>query len=420
MTRAPGPAGSASGSVFANRDFRWVFTAAAVSKLGVQVSFVAVPLLAVLTLQASAGQVGLLGALSTVAFLVIGLPAGAWVDRLGRRGVMVTADLTRAVLLASVPLAWLLDLITIEQLYLVVLLVGCATVFFDVAAQSFLPHVVGRHNLVPANARLASIDAVNLVAGRSLGGYLVQLLSAPVAVAVNAFTFLWSASCLLRVRPEPPSQRRARTALWRDVREGVQFVLANPLLRPIALTGALNNLSVQISVVVFPILLVRELGLSAGTLGLFLATGGVGVFIGSNVARRLGELWGYGRAMWILGLATVPVKLVIPLADRGPLLWLAALGWLLTTVQVGVNNVLQVSLRQRVTPNQLLGRMNATMRFLLYGSLSLGSVVAGVVGELVSVRAALTVGVIGLALVWLPVFFSPLRGMRRLPDPVSE
>jgi predicted MFS family arabinose efflux permease len=245
----------------------------------------------------------------------------------------------------------------------------------------------------------------------------VQLLTAPIAIAVNAVTFLWSALCLSRIRTvEPVPVRKPDRRLWGEVKEGIRFVFANPMLRPLALTGAVNNLSVQISVVMFPVLFVRELGFSPGTLGLFLATGGVGVFIGSNIARRVGDRFGYGRAMWTVGLATVPVKLVIPFLDRGILLWLAALGWLLTTVQVGVNNVLQVSMRQRVTPDALLGRMNATMRFLLFGALSLGSAIAGVVGEYASVRAALWVGVIGLSLVWVPVFFSRLRGMRQLPD----
>jgi predicted MFS family arabinose efflux permease len=420
MVTGAAEAPSRPAGVFANRDFRLVFAAATASKLGIQVSYIAIPLLAVSTLDASVGQVGLLGTLSTVAFLVIGLPAGAWVDRMRKRGVQIAADLVRAALLGSVPVAWLLGVLTIEQLYAVVLLAGCGTVFFDVAAQSYLPHVVGRDRLVTANSRLASIDAANLVAGRSAGGYLVQLLTAPVAIAVNALTFLWSAACLVRIRrPEPKPEPKPGARLWPEVREGIRFVLGNPLLRPIALTGALNNLSVQVCVVILPVLFVRELGFSASTLGLFLATGGAGVFVGTNLARRLGDRFGYGRAMWVLGLLTMPVKLVVPFVDHGLLAWLAGLGWLLTTVQVGVNNVLQVSLRQRITPDRLLGRMNATMRFLLFGALSLGSALAGVVGELAGVRATLWVGVTGLALVWLPPFFSRLRGMRELPPPVD-
>jgi MFS family permease len=412
-----------SESVSGNKDFQLVFAAALASKLGTQVSYIALPLLAVLTMNASAGEVGLLNVLSTAAFLLIGLPAGAWVDRLDKRRVLVTADLARAVLFGSVPIAWSLHMLTIGQLYLVVALAGVATVFFDVSAQSFLPHLVGRENLVAANTKLASIDAVNMIGGRSVGGFLVQLLTAPLAVAFNAATFTWSAICLSRIRKRGGSRTSARSGagLWREVGEGIRFVSGHPLLRPIAMTGVLNNLSVQISVVILPVLLTQDLGFSAASVGLFMALGGGGVLLGTTAARRLGTWLGYGRVMWLVGLATVPVKLFIPFLNHGLLGWLAAFGWLLTTAQVGVNNVLQVSLRQRVTPDRLLGRMNATMRFLLFGSLTVGAGVAGLVGQFVGARAALTVGVAGLILVWLPPFLSPLRTLRELPEQaVSE
>jgi len=369
------------------------------------------------TLDASPGQVGLLGTLSTIAFLVVGLPAGAWVDRMRRRRVQVAADLARAVLLGSVPVAWWLDRLTLPQLYVVVLLTGVGTVFFDVAAQSFLPHVVGRPALVAANSRLAGVDAVNQVAGRSVGGVLVQAVTAPLAVGVNALTYLWSAACLLRIRrPEPPPVRRPDAHLGREMAEGLRFVLRHPLLRPIAAAGALTNFSVQLSVTMLPVLFVRELGLSAGVLGLYLATGGLGVFLGTAVARRIGRDLGYGRAMWMVGMVSAPAKLLIPLLDRGPMLWVAAAAWLLSTLQVGINNVLQVSLRQRATPDALLDRMNATMRFLLTGAVAAGAAAAGLLGELVGVRAALWVGAVGLALVWVPAYLSPLRTLRELPD----
>jgi MFS family permease len=407
--------------LFANRSFRLVFTAALGSKLGIQVSYIAIPLLAVLTLHATPGEVGLLGVLSTISFLIIGLPAGAWVDRLAKRRVQIVADLVRGVLIGSVPVAWLLHTVTIDQLYVVVLLSGGATVFFDVSAQSYLPHVVGRESLVAANTKLVSMDALNIVAGRSVGGFLVQILTAPLAVAFNAFTFFWSAFCLALIRkPETIEQRKPGRRLWHEVHDGLRFVFGHPLLRPIALTGALNNFSVQISVVMFPVLLTSVLGFSAAIVGLFLSTGGIGVFLGTLIARRIGVLVGYGRAMWLVGLVTVPFKLVIPFLDHGPLVWLGAFGWLTTTMQVGVNNVLQVSLRQRVTPNPMLGRMNATMRFLLFGALTVGSGIAGLVGQFAGVRIALAVGVLGLVLVWLPPLLSPLRTMRELPEQTSS
>ena len=406
-----------SGSLRTNRDFRLIFMAAAVSKFGTQVSYIAVPLLAVTALHASAGQVGLLGTLATAAFLLVGLPAGALVDRMRRRRVQIVADLVRAALLGSVPLAWWTGHLTLAQLYLVVLLTGVGTVFFDVAAQSILPQVVGRDGLVSANSLLGSTDAVNQVAGRSVGGFLVQLLSAPLAVAVNAGTYLWSAACLVRLRyTEPQPVRKPGAHLWREVAEGIGFVARHPILRPLAVAGALTNLSVQLNVIIMPLVFVEMLHLSAGMLGLYLAVGGVGVFLGSVSARPIGGWLGHGRAMWVVGLVTAPLKFVIPLIDRGPLLWLAAGGWLLATLQVGINNVLQVSFRQRATPDGLLGRMNATMRFLLTGAVALGSGLAGLLGQYAGLRATLWVGAAGLALVWVPAFLSPVRRMRDLPN----
>jgi MFS family permease len=393
----PAPAPSAppdSASILRNRDFRLMFTAAAISTLGTQVSYLAVPLLAVLVLHAGAGEVGLLGTMATLPYLLVGLPAGAWVDRMRRGPVQITADLSRAVLFGSLPLASALHVLTIWQLYTVVLLGGTATVFFDVASQSYLPIVVGKQGLVAANSSLASLAAINQIAGRGAGGFLVQAVSAPFAIGLDAASYVWS-------------------ALW--LREGLGFVFGHPLLRPIAVSGTLTNLSVQISVVMLPVVFVSDLHLSADILGLYLTSGGLGVFLGTSMARRIGGRLGNGRAMWIIGLTSAPLKVALPFIDRGPLLWLAALAWLTTTFQVGVNNVLQVSFRQRATPNELLGRMNATMRFLLTGSLSVGSGIAGLVGEYVGLRAVLWIGAIGLAFAWVPCFLSPLRNMRELP-----
>ncbi|BAJ28710.1 MULTISPECIES: MFS transporter [Kitasatospora] len=397
-------------SAFGVRAFRQVFAASAASTLGTQISYLAVPLLAVTVLDASPGQVSALAALGTAAFLLIGLPAGAWTDRMRKRRLQITADLVRALLFGSVPVAWALDALTIGQLYAVVLLSGLATVFFDVANQSFLPHVVGRELLGEANAKLVGMQAVNQVAGRSAGGYLVQLLGAPLAVALNAVTYLWSALCLLRVRAsEPKPERRPDTHLGREILEGTRFVLGHPMLRPLALDGALTNMALQMIVTVLPVLFVRELGLSEFAFGTFLAMAGLGVFLGSLAARRLGRRLGAGRSMWLVGLCVAPAGFVLPLLDRGPMLWAAGAAYLLMTFKVGTDNVVKVTFRQQATPAHLLGRMNATFRFLLTGSLAIGSVLSGVLAETVGIRAVLWTGAAVLSLSWTVVFCSPHR-----------
>ncbi|MGW6743219.1 MFS transporter [Streptomyces sp. NPDC055025] len=400
-------------------DFRALFTAAALSQLGTNVSYVAVPLIAVSALDASPGQVGALAALSTVAFLLIGLPAGAWVDRMRHRRVLIVADLTRALLFATVPVAWWLDSLTLGHLYLVVLLNGCATVFSDVGAQSVLPQLVGREGLVQANADINTLIAAGNVAGRSAGGGLVTLLTAPVAVLFTAVSYLGSALRLTGIRrtpaPPPPGPGQA-TRLRAQIAEGVRHVFGNSELRALALTAALGNFGSQIVNTMLPVVFVRELGYSAGALGLFWAVGGAGLLLGARCARPIAARLGYGRTLGIAGLCLAPAGLLVPLVDRGPWLVLAGTGWLLAMFKVGMDNVLGVSLRQRMTAHSLLGRMNATFRFLLTGALAVGAAVSGVIGELTTVHTTLWVGGVFLATAFLPVFLSPVRTRRELPE----
>jgi predicted MFS family arabinose efflux permease len=397
-----------------NRDFRLLFAAAAVSRLGTSVGYVATPLIAVTALHATPGEVGLLATLSTVAFLVIGLPAGAWTDRVRRRGVLITADVARALVLTSVTVAWWLGVLHIGQLYAVVLLTGIGTVFFDVANQSYVPQVVGRPALLAANTRLVSMDAVNDIAGRGVAGYLVALLSAPVAVLVDAVSYLVSAWFVLRVRHRESTPSPATTRLWRDMTEGVVFVAGHRVLRAIAMSGALVNLGIVLIVTMLPVVLVDELAVSPAVLGLFLASGGVGTLLGSLLARRLAGVVGAGRLSLLASLAAAPCGFGMPFVAEGPRMWLAGAGWVVVTAVVGSNNVVLVSFRQSVTPDRLLGRMTASFRFLLMGALAIGSAAAGVLGEAVSPRAALAAGAAAIALVWVPILASPLRKARDL------
>lgn len=397
-----------------NRDFRLLFTATAVSRLGTSVGYVATPLIAVTALDATPGEVGLLATLSTVAFLVIGLPAGAWTDRLRRRPVLVAADVARAVVLVSVPVAWWLGVLHMGQLYAVVLLCGVGTVFFDVASQSYVPQVVGRSALLAANTRLVSVDAANDIAGRGVAGYLVALLTAPVAVLVDAVSYLVSAWFVLRVRHREPAPARTESRLWHDMTEGVTFVAGHPVLRAIAMSGALVNLGIVLIVTMLPVVLVDEMGVSPAVLGLFLASGGVGTLLGSLVARRLAGVVGAGRLSVLGALLAAPCGFGMPFVAEGPRLWLAGAGWLVVTAVVGANNVILVSFRQSVTPDRLLGRMTASFRFLLMGTLAVGAAAAGTIGEAVSPRAALAAGALAIALVWVPILASPLRKTREL------
>lgn len=399
--------------------FRALFTATASGQLGIQTGYLAVPLIAVTTLDASPGQLGVLAALSTVAFLLIGLPAGAWVDRMRHRRMLVAAETARALLTLSIPLAWALDVLTLGQLYLAVLLTGCATVFVDVGSQSTLPGLVGRPALVRANTAVVSLQAGAMVAGRGAGGGLVQLLTAPVAVLATGVLHLAAALRLLALpRDGAPPPRAAGPAprLRTLIGEGLRHVLGHPELRALVLTAALTNLGAQTINTLLPVVFTRDLGLPAGVLGLYWAAGGVSLFLGARCARALAGRYGYGRALVRTGAVLAPGALLVPLLGPGTgWLWLASAGWLMVTFRTGVDNVLGVTLRQHLTPDALLGRMNATFRCLLTGALAAGSLLGGAIGQFASVRAGLWTGGVLLALACLPVLLSPLRGRRELP-----
>ncbi|MFC9394261.1 MFS transporter [Streptomyces sp. NPDC057027] len=411
-------------------DFRVLFSASVLSTLGTNVTYVAVPLVAVLALDAGPGQVGLLASLSTAAFLLIGLPAGAWVDRMRHRTVLITADLLRAALFAWIPVAWWFDVLTFDVLCAVVLLSGAATVLFDVASQSVLPRLVGPAALIPANSALVSLMAAGNVAGRGAGGALVQLLGAPLAVVCAAAGHLGSALRLLRMgrgdartteRTAHPAAREPQAAAGRgpglraQIAEGLRHVLGHAELRAIAVSGAVGNLGTVMVNTMLPVVFTRELGLSAGALGLFWAAGGVGLFLGARLARPLADRFGHGRGLVLAGLWLSPAGLLVPLMDRGVGLWAAVAGWVAFAVRTGTANVLGVSLRQRLTPADLLGRMNATFRFLLTGSMAVAAALAGAIGAHYSPRAVLWAGGALICLSCLPTLLSPLRGRRDLP-----
>ncbi|KQV75732.1 MFS transporter [Aeromicrobium sp. Root344] len=417
MRRRPDPAESP----WRFTDFNVLFRSASLSQLASNTGYVALPLIAVTALRAGPAEVGALAALSTAAFLLIGLPVGAWVDRTRHRQVLIVADVARAVLFATIPVAWWLDSLTMQQLYAVAFASGAATVFFDVGSQSVLPRIVGPAALVRANAAIVTMIALANVAGRGAGGALVQLLTAPVAALCSAIAYLLSAVTLTRMTrvPRAPAGTEARPRLGVQIVEGLRHVLGHAELRALALTATLNNLGSQVINTMLPILFVRGLDLPAGALGTFWAAGGAGLLIGARCALPTARRLGYGRNLALIGLCVAPAALLVPLVDRGPLLWLAGAGWTLALCKTGMDNVVGVSLRQRMTPPALVGRMNATFRFLLTGALALGAVLGGVLGELIGVRGTLWVGAVILALAFVPVFVSPVRRRRELPTALA-
>ena len=404
------------GGLFHHRDFRRLWIGDAVSQIGSQVSMLALPLVAVKTLHATAFEVGVLAACETAAFLLVGLPAGAWCDRVRRRPILIAGDIGRALVLGSVPIAALMHRLTIGQLFVVALLTGVLTVFFDVSYQSYLPELVSNEELVEGNAKLEATRGVAAVTGPSIGGFLVQAITAPYAVLVDAISFLWSAGWVTAIRaperrPAAPPQRH----LGKEIAEGLRFVLGNPILRKIAGCTGTSNLFNSASYAVMIVFFVRTVHLSAGGIGLLFSIGSVGGLVGALCSGFLMRKVGQARLIWVSALIFAPPDLLLPLTHHDARLVFAGIALFVASVGATVYNVAQVSFRQALCPRPLLGRMNATMRFLVWGTQPIGGLLGGSLATSVGLRDALWIaaGCSQVAPFW--VLFSPLRGMRDIP-----
>ncbi|WP_078891847.1 MFS transporter [Streptomyces sp. NRRL S-350] len=399
-----------------HRDFRLLLTGAAAAQTGSQVTLVALPLVAVVVLDATPFEVGLLTAAETAAFLLVGLPAGAWLDRMRKLPVLIRADVVRALAVGSIPPAAALGVLTMPQLYLVALVTGVATVFFDVAHQSFLPAVLPRGQLVGGNGALETVRSSAQIAGPGLGGGLVQLLGAPLAIVADACGYLASALLLARIRvDEPQPEPQPGRSLRADVGAGVRFVLGHPLLRAIAAATAVSNLFAAVLMAVQTVFWVRVLHLQPGAIGVLLSASAVGGLAGALCAGYLARWIGQARLIWLSTVVTAPFAVLWPLSGGGAGVVLFGVASGVVLFGAVAYNVAQVSFRQSVCPPELLGRMNATMRFLVWGTLPLGALGGGIVADAAGPRAALWLCAAGFLLVPLPLLLSPLRRLRDLP-----
>ncbi|MDQ1305051.1 MAG: hypothetical protein QG671_880 [Actinomycetota bacterium] len=425
----PPPTDSATGKtpsprLWRHHDFRALWVGDTISQVGTQLSVFVLPVLAIQTLGAQEAQLGMLTACETAAFLLVGLPAGAWVDRWRKRRVLIVNDLLRAVLFASVPVAWWFDVLSLAQLFVVAALVGVCTVFFEVAYQSYLPHLLDSDQLVPGNARLQASQSVAQAAGPAVAGGLLRYASAPLIIFLNALSFLGSAVFLARIRScEERQTRSGRRRLRTEVAEGLRFVLTHPLLRRITACTSLNNFFASASSALFALYLLRDLDLSTSTLGLVYSASAVGGIAGAALSGRVTRLLGEGRAIPVAALLSVPGSALTPLAAHVTATWrplLLIAGGFLSFAAVIIYNITQVSYRQRVTPPDLLGRMNASVRFLVWGTQPLGALAGGALGATLGILPTMWLITAGGFVAALPVVLSPLSRMRDLPRTDSE
>ncbi|MFE1345772.1 MFS transporter [Streptomyces sp. NPDC058757] len=399
-----------------HRNFRLLLVGETTSKLGTSVTSVLLPLVAVTALHASPFVMGVLTAASWLPWLVLGLPAGAWVDRLPVRRVMLVCNAVSGAVFLSVPAAWWLDTLTIQHLLGAALLSGAASVFFSTAYSAYLPQLVATDQLMRRNAQLQAGDQAARVAGPGLGGLIAQALGSVPGLLLDAASFLVSSLCLLAVRPDAPRPDPApRRPLGREIAEGVRFVLGDRLVRAVTAFGAAVNLAVAGLQAVQIVFLVRTVGVGSDTLGWLVSCGGLGGVLGGLAAGRLAERLGSARTLLVVQFATSPFGLLVALTAPGPRLAFFVLGTLVLFAGVVACNVVIVSFRQAYCPPEMRGRVTATTLFLNFGTIPVGALLGGSLASLFGARAAMCAVTAALVAAGGFLLAAPLRSRRDLP-----
>jgi MFS family permease len=409
------------GGLWRHADFVRLWSAQSVSQLGSQISGIAIPLVAVIVVHATAFQVAALSAVEFSPFLLFTLPVGVWVDRLARRPIMVVADVGRTAALGSIPVAAAFGQLGLAQLYAVGFVAGTLTVFFDVSYQSYLPSLVERSFLVEGNAKLEVTRSIAQIAGPGLAGILVRAFTAPYAVAADAASFLWSALFLgtIRRREDVPERTASAPSLRRELVDGVRYLLGHRYWRGISLSTATFNFFNNVAFAILIVYLVRRLHMSPLTIGLTFALSSAGGLAGAFLAQRIAGRIGVGRAILFSTFFSVTLVLV-PLAPRAfPIPFIVG-AFTIVEFAVVLYNVSTISLTQTLVPERLLGRVNASRRFIVWGTMPLGSLVSGALASAIGLRPTLFVGTLGCTLAAVPILLSPVRHVREMPTEAEE
>ncbi len=417
----------ANRSLLRHRDFLKLWSAETISQFGTQVTVLALPIIAATTLNVTPFEFGMLATIEFLPFILLSLPAGVWVDRLRRRPILIAGDLVRAAALISIPIAFALDALTIWQLYIVGFINGCATVFFDVAYQSYLPSLVDRDQIVDGNAKLQTSVSAAQITGPGAAGLLIGAFTAPFAILIDALSFVASALFMFAIRRHETGagagpQRTAasgrrcdrRSSRASDTSGGNGSCAASPR-RP-----ACSNFFSNVVYSILILYLVRELLFTPELLGLAFSVGAVGFLLGALIANRVASRFGVGPTIVASALAFGPSALLIAVAPPDVAVPFVAASVFIGGLGGAIYNINQVSLRQAITPERMQGRMNATMRFIVWGTIPIGATVGGLLGGVIGLHETIWIGAIGGTFVFLPVLFSPVRSLERIPDPEPD
>jgi MFS family permease len=405
--------------LYRQRAFRALWSAQTISLFGSAITQLAIPLVAVLALDASPFDVAILSAVDFVPSLLFTLYAGVVVDRRRRRPILIAADISRAIVLATVPIAAALGTLSMSQLYIVGFLAGTFTVFFDIGYLSYLPAVVARDQLVTANARLATSQAAAQIGGPGIAGALISLMGAPAAVLADVASFLVSALLLGRVTVAEavalPDQSSAKSGIAASIRLGLAYLARQPYLRALTAAIATANLFKTIAYATLIVYEVRVLGLTPAAIGLITAIGYLGVLAGSLVSARLASLVGVGHAVILAQVVGAASTFVVAVATPSVAFVALAVAGVLEGLGAVITNVTVVSLRQAIAPPDMVGRVNASMRFVNWGIVPVGAVVGGVFATAVGMQATIWVGAFGALLAIVPLVGSSVRTLRTIP-----
>ncbi|MEU5930798.1 MFS transporter [Streptomyces antimycoticus] len=404
--------------VLTQPDFRLLWTGETVSGLGNSITVVGLPLIAVEVLDASSTAVGLLAAAVWLPWLLVGLPVGAWVDRIHKRPLMIACDLVAVVALGSIPLAAWLDALTFQHLVVVTLICGTAAVCFNTAYHSYIRIVLDGRDLLEGNAKLQGSEAATQVAGPGVAGLLAQAFGAVTALVADAMTFLVSAACLKRISVVEPDRApdEKGVPLRRQISEGLRYVGRDRYLRSMVTWGAVINMALMGYQAVQVVFLVRTVGLDPGLVGLLLTSGSTGGIVGALVATRVSRRFGTARGLLLLQVATAPFALLLPLTTAGSGLLLFAMGAFLVGIGISVANIVVGSFRQTYCPPHMLGRVVATAMMINHSTIPLGSLLGGVLGDALGYRSAMWIMTGVVALSWLILAASPMRREHDLPQ----
>lgn len=410
--------------VLRNPDFVRLWVGETVSLIGTQVTQLALPLVAIITLSATVFEVGILNATRYAPVAVVSLFVGVWLDHRRRRPVLIATNLIRAVLTAVIPLAFVLGQLSMGLLYLVCALLGALTVVFDIGVLSYVPSLVDRRHLAEANGKIQVSYSLATAAGPGLGGLLVGLFTAPYVLLLDAGGFLFSAAMMrLIARPEQaPAAPTERTSVWASIGEGWRAVFGSRLLRSLLNQSAAFNLFLNALLTVFVVYAIRNLGLSPAQLGFVIAAGAVGAIVGAYFANRITAGLGLGRTMLacVLGNCLAPLLLLVPSDASIASLAVLVVSQAVSGVGLVVYNVNTVTLRQVVTPNRLLARMNASYRLILFGTVPLGALLGGALGQAYGLRTAMVIATLLMTTPLAWIVFGPVFRLQEMPPPAAD